>query len=359
VLKVYSDANDWSEANIAIPNTTDGSVGPSVYVPWSDFTTGNGSGANFSQVGAIELDVNGVDAIDGEVGPITTVGPEVFTENFANIAQANLVLTKTGAPNPVNAGSQLTYTLTTQNNGPSDATGMVLTDTLPAGVQYVSASGAGAGTATVSNGTVTLQLGTLAAGAAPLTTTIVVGVAATTSGTLVNNAEVTATDADPAYATCSTDVSVPVVPQEAPDVSIHKSVLPTTATLGGDLTYTLALKNNSLPDGSSDDTATNVYVTDILPAGTTFVSASEQIGSTVTPLSLLNGKITGSLGSMVAQATATVTIVVQVDSNYAGSSISNTATVQDDPSDGDTTDKMSSVTTPVASAVPSKRWFLV
>jgi len=47
---------------------------------------------------------------------------------------ADLSITKTGVPNPVVAGEQLTYTLTVSNAGPSHARNVVVTDTLPAGV---------------------------------------------------------------------------------------------------------------------------------------------------------------------------------------------------------------------------------
>src|SRR5439155_1598608 len=56
---------------------------------------------------------------------------------------ADLALAKTG-PGAVNAAQNLTYTITVTNNGPSDASAVVVRDTLPAGVSFVSASDAGA-----------------------------------------------------------------------------------------------------------------------------------------------------------------------------------------------------------------------
>ena len=174
MLKVYSDASDWSWATVPIPNTTDGSLSSSgsQFVAFSSFTVGGGTGANFSQVGAIQLSINGVNAIDGQVGPIEAVGPMVFNENFVNSAQADLAVVKTAAPNPVVAGNQLTYTFTTTNNGPSNDTGVTLSDPLPAGVQYVSSSSS-QGTVTNNNGTLSVQLGNLAAGAVATTNVVV------------------------------------------------------------------------------------------------------------------------------------------------------------------------------------------
>src|SRR3990172_2142212 len=56
---------------------------------------------------------------------------------------ADLSITKTDSPDPVVAGAPLTYTLSVRNAGPSDATTVTVTDTLPGGVTNVSASGDG------------------------------------------------------------------------------------------------------------------------------------------------------------------------------------------------------------------------
>ena len=61
-------------------------------------------------------------------------------------------------------GMPFNYTVTVTNNGPSDATAVVLSDTLPAGVTLVSASTVSGVTPTVANGVVSVQLATLAAG---------------------------------------------------------------------------------------------------------------------------------------------------------------------------------------------------
>ena len=53
---------------------------------------------------------------------------------------ADLSLTKTDSPDPALEGEQLTYTLTVHNAGPQSATGVVLTDTLPGGVTFDSAT---------------------------------------------------------------------------------------------------------------------------------------------------------------------------------------------------------------------------
>ncbi|UCD51684.1 MAG: DUF11 domain-containing protein, partial [Phycisphaerales bacterium] len=59
--------------------------------------------------------------------------------------EADLEVVKTTLPDPVDAGTTLTYTVTVTNNGPGNATGVTLTDTLPEGVIFLSASGTSQG----------------------------------------------------------------------------------------------------------------------------------------------------------------------------------------------------------------------
>src|SRR2546425_496043 len=72
-----------------------------------------------------------------------------------------LAVSKTDSPDPVAAGGNLTYTLSYSNTGNANATGLVLTDTVPANTTFVSATAGG----TLASGVVTWSVGNLAAGA--------------------------------------------------------------------------------------------------------------------------------------------------------------------------------------------------
>ncbi|MDX6608490.1 MAG: uncharacterized protein QOF85_415 [Solirubrobacterales bacterium] len=58
----------------------------------------------------------------------------------AKAGSADLAITKADSPDPVAAGSTLTYTIHVQNFGPDIATGVTVTDQLPKGVDFVSAT---------------------------------------------------------------------------------------------------------------------------------------------------------------------------------------------------------------------------
>jgi uncharacterized repeat protein (TIGR01451 family)/CSLREA domain-containing protein len=111
----------------------------------------------------------------------------------AATASADVSISKADSVDPVQAGSQLTYTLTVDNAGPSDAADVVVTDTLPAGVTFVSASDGGS----ESGGVVTWNLGTVAAADPPRQLTLVVAVAAAQTVDLQNTADVGTSTGDP------------------------------------------------------------------------------------------------------------------------------------------------------------------
>ena len=132
------------------------------------------------------------------------------TEQTEVVVQADLILTKTDWPDPVLAGNTVTYTLTVQNNGPLDATGVLLTDTLPAETSFAWASVGCIGVGY----TVTCDIGDVPSGSSD-TVTIAAKVADSTApGTdLTNSATVTGDQPDPEpadnTATAITTVSAP------------------------------------------------------------------------------------------------------------------------------------------------------
>jgi uncharacterized repeat protein (TIGR01451 family) len=81
------------------------------------------------------------------------------------------------------------------------------------------------------------------------------------------------------------------------ELDVTKSVAPTSVSPGGTLTYTIAVANHSATN------ATNVTLTDALPANTTFVSADAACTQSA-------GVVTCDLGTLAAGASATVTVVV-------------------------------------------------
>jgi uncharacterized repeat protein (TIGR01451 family) len=115
---------------------------------------------------------------------------------------ADLSLTKTvQGSGAVQVGGNVTYILTVTNNGPGNATGVTVTDTLPAGLTYVS-NDCGA---TFASPTLTWSVGALAANASAtchLTATV------NQEGVIINTATATANEADPTPANNASTVTI-------------------------------------------------------------------------------------------------------------------------------------------------------
>ena len=117
-------------------------------------------------------------------------GPEFIQHVTIDVPGANLAIVKTG-PALVTQDETFTYDLTVTNNGPADATDVVMVDPLPANSSFVSADAG----CTESAGTVTCAIGGLAAGAsAARSITVVAGSAGTD---LTNTATASAFQTDP------------------------------------------------------------------------------------------------------------------------------------------------------------------
>jgi uncharacterized repeat protein (TIGR01451 family) len=100
------------------------------------------------------------------------------------LAEADLGITLSDSPDPVDASAPITYTLTISNAGPDAASGVMVEDTLPASVIFVSASPG----CVESSGVVTCTVGDLASGASADLTIIVN--APPTGGSITNSAAI-------------------------------------------------------------------------------------------------------------------------------------------------------------------------
>jgi uncharacterized repeat protein (TIGR01451 family) len=114
------------------------------------------------------------------------------TSNRVCCASSDLAVTLSEAPDPAVAGSNLTYTIIVTNKGPALATGVTVSDSLPAGFTFVSAT-ASQGACTNNGGILTCQLGTMTNRAAA---TIILTTRPHASGSFTNTATVASSPAD-------------------------------------------------------------------------------------------------------------------------------------------------------------------
>ena len=223
---------------------------------------------------------------------------------------AAIRILKTADAAKVNVGSQIGFTMTVYNTGDGDAHGAKLDDTLPteSGLSWsVDKSGSGWGSAcTIDSGVlhcggangVTVPTGTTTENST-FTVHIISGTTGATggdcpnSGVVDNTGHVTSSNDGSDTSTASTCVQALV------DLSVTKSGSPAIQELGqGNITWTMVVTNN----GPSADSG--VTITDPMPAGNTFVSATTSKGTCTG-----GAVLTCAIGPMAVGEQVTITLV--------------------------------------------------
>ncbi len=241
------------------------------------------------------------------------------TFNLSVAPSADVALAMWANDTSVSVGSNLTYTMSVTNHGPTDASGAMLTNTLPENVDLVSVT-ASQGSLTTNGNVLTFTLGTLTNGAS---TSVVIAVVPVTAGTLTNRAVVSAVESDPDLANNLIALETIVTPASAanhaptftkgPDKSVYEDAGPQTVTAwatdisagipeesGQALSFVLTNDNNGLfvdePAITADGTLT-------------FTPAPNANGSVVVTVLLKvdGGTANGGVDTSVAQ-TLTITV---------------------------------------------------
>src|SRR6185503_1372664 len=255
---------------------------------------------------------------------IATTSPDPTANDTATAmttvnTSADLAVTKTDSPDPVNAGSNITYTINFTNNGPSDAQAVTVTDATPANTTFVSAvvtTGSGWSTtapAVGGTGNVVVSKATVAAGETAVFTVVLNVNASTPNATVItNNAVGASTTTDPTPANNTGTATTTVI--ALADIAVTKTDSPDPVFAGNNITYTINFVNNG------PATANTVTVTDATPANTTFVSAVVTTGTgwgIVAPAVGGTGNVVFSKPAVPNGETAVFTVVVKVNSNTA------------------------------------------
>jgi len=208
-------------------------------------------------------------------------GAAAQAEARTTIGAPSLEVTKTG-PATVNLGTGVPYTIVVSSTGNTPASGVVLTDQIPAGMSYASSDPPGA----IQGQAVRWDLGAMPPGARRAVTLVA---KANQPGRQENVAVVTSTEGAEARAT-----AVTVVQQI--DLLLQKTG-PAQLALGQNGTYQVTVRN------PGQGVATGLVLTDQVPNEMGFISASDG--------GQLNGKtVTWQLGDLRAGEARTVSLVL-------------------------------------------------
>jgi uncharacterized repeat protein (TIGR01451 family) len=258
----------------------------------------------------------GPGTLDGFMGTATGVGAGFDNINLI-VGSTDVSVAKTGPATGATNGT-ITYTITVTNSGPNAAASVQLDDPLPPGTTFNSllfpAGWSCTTPASGATGTVTCTTPTMAVGNAVFTLTVN---APTTPATVSNTAIVSSpsdTSGGNNASTTNTIVS------DVADLEIVKTGPPTVVS-GGQITYTITVTNNG------PDDATNVVVTDVLPPGTVYVSATPTQGTCS-----FTTNVDCTLGTILNGGTATISLIVNVTAPD-GATLINTASVDSTETD--------------------------
>ncbi|HEX2913995.1 MAG TPA: sortase [Chloroflexia bacterium] len=234
-----------------------------------------------------------------------------------------MTLTKDDGVTVTAPNDQLTYTLTFKNTSSGAtagaATNVVLTDTLPANVAYVSCAinAPYTGTCTPAGGTVTYKLDQAVNAGATGTFSLTVKVNPNATGTVVNTARLNYSDSlgnqFPPVDASDTD-TIPV--EGIPVMTISKDDHRRVTDPGTIQTYTLTFKNTST--GATAGTAYNVKLTDTLPSNATYQGCAINAPFTGTCTQTGNTVVYNITEPVDPGVSGTASVTVKVNSNATG-----------------------------------------
>jgi len=268
----------------------------------------------------------------------------VVTVAAAN--SADLQISISAAPT-VLPNNDITYTVTITNAGPASATSAVFTSATPANTTFVSMTQtSGASTWTCSASSITCKIATLPPGVTTFQAKVLVNNNPALVGTLITDtAYASSSTSDPNEGNNVATATVLVVGSSSDaDLAVAMTGSPSSVAAGRDITYSITVTNNGPATG------VNATLKDTLPADTTFVSMTQNTGSTWT-CGAASGGFEQCTNTSLPTGTSTFTMVLQVNAGTPlGTILTNTENVTNNSStDPYLTNNTATVSTVVAS----------
>ncbi|RYY46311.1 MAG: DUF11 domain-containing protein, partial [Chitinophagaceae bacterium] len=223
------------------------------------------------------------------------------------LGQSDIQVTNTTNQDAYILGDDVIYTVTVTNNGPREATNVVVQNPIPAGITSFIWTGTNMSTGT--DVPLNNTIPTLASGAS-VTYTITIGVPTGFTGNLVTTASATGAVGDPVLANNQATVTTP---WGQLDLQVTNTNGQTVYTPGVPSTYTVTVTNNG------PGNATNIQVTNLIPAGITAFSWNGN-GDFGTDVDLVD-----TITSLASGASVAYSITLTVPTGFTGN-VSSTAT---------------------------------
>ncbi|MBD2167168.1 DUF11 domain-containing protein [Calothrix membranacea FACHB-236] len=240
---------------------------------------------------------------------------------------ADLSLSQTISDKSLFIGDEVTFTLTLNNSGPANATGVKIQDLLPSGFSFI---GAKASVGNYDSTTGIWDVGCIKSGDNVTLTLKATVLNANDAAAYTNVAEIIAADQkDPDSVVNNgnpreddySSATVCVVKQA--DLSLSQKISDKSLFVGDEVTFTLKLKN------SGPANATGVKIQDLLPSGFSFIGAKASVGKYDSTTGIWD------VGSIKSGRNVTLTLKATVLNATDGAAYTNVAEIvaadQEDP----------------------------
>ncbi|MBD3582406.1 choice-of-anchor L domain-containing protein, partial [Flavobacterium selenitireducens] len=333
-----SNNGPLTAASVLVTNPVPAGI-PAANFSWS----GNGASGTGA---ALNNTIPSLESGESEVYTITVQVPAGYTGNLTSTANAtsptvdpvpgcpqcsdtdtqgfgaDLEITNTDGQTTYVSGTTNIYTVTVLNNGPGVATGVQVNNAVPAGIPAANFSWVGSNASSGTGAALSDLIPTLNPGQS-VVYTITVDIPAGLTAPLTSETVVTSTSVDPTPA-CTQCIDTDTNTFGA-DVVLVNTDNNVTYVPGSTNTYIVTVTNNGPLD------ATNVHVTNPIPAGITNFSWTGTNGSNGTNVALDN-----TIATLAAGTTVTYTITLSIPAGFTGplTSVANFTTPTPDPNPG-------------------------
>jgi len=292
-----------------------------------------GAGTTYTNVASVTSDND--PTMENDSSSVTTTASSVDV----GIAKSAPATATAGGPN-------FDYIVTVSNGGPDAATDVSFVDNLPAGINFVSLTqntgpAASCQTPPQTVNTVTCNIPVLANNTSAQFTITVNASGTVANGTVISNTANVTTSSNDTTANNNSSTATTTISANA-DLFIAKSA-PTNVAAGTTISYLINVGNNG------PSTAANVSWTDVLPAGTTFSSLTQNSGPAFNCTT--GATVTCNIASLASGTSATFTLVVQTSAGTAnGTNVNNTATVTSSTPDSNSGNNSSTSPTSISTS---------
>lgn len=278
------------------------------------------------------------------------IGDNVPANNSSTIpvtitAGVDIQQTVVASPGTVLQGAPMTFVMTTRNGGPAQATGVTMTDTLPADIRIISITPSQGtcptapplNTSLAAPSTLSCNIGTLNANTQQ---TVTVVAEPTATGSYSNSASSTSAGVEFDLSNNAASASYTVTPPQV-DLSVIKIDTIDPVAVNTDFQYAITVTNNG------PSRANNVVLTENTPPQFTYVGITPSKGTCSGTAPILC-----AIGSMAAGET--VTLSLTMTASTVGSYVNNASVAADEADTNplnDTTNEQTTAKQPVDVAI--------